>query len=33
VFDFDGEEWEPVSDEAKNLIRKMICKPEVRYTA
>ena len=33
MFDFDGEEWEDVSDDAKNLIQKLICKPERRLTA
>lgn len=33
VFDFDGEEWEEVSKEAKDLIKKLIAKPEVRLTA
>lgn len=32
-FDFDGEEWEPISKEAKDLIKKLICKPEKRMTA
>lgn len=32
-FDFDGEEWEEVSKDAKDLIKKMITKPEVRLTA
>ena len=32
-FDFDGEEWEPISKEAKDLIKKLICKPEKRLTA
>lgn len=32
-FDFDGEEWDDVSKEAKDLIKKMICKPERRLTA
>jgi serine/threonine protein kinase len=30
---FDGDEWEDVSDEAKDLIRKLIAKPERRLTA
>lgn len=32
-YDFDGDEWEDVSDEAKDLIRKLIAKPERRLTA
>lgn len=32
-FDFDGEEWEEVSKDAKDLIKKMICKPERRLSA
>lgn len=32
-FDFDGEEWTEVSAEAKDLIRKLIAKPERRLTA
>ena len=32
-FDFDGEEWEEISKEAKNLIKQLICKPEKRLTA
>jgi calcium-dependent protein kinase len=32
-FDFDGEEWDDVSSDAKDLIKKLICKPERRLTA
>ena len=32
-FDFDGEEWDDVSNDAKDLIRKLITKPERRLTA
>lgn len=32
-FDFDGEEWEDVSNDAKDLIQKLVCKPERRLTA
>lgn len=32
-FDFDGEEWDEVSEEAKDLIKKLINKPERRLTA
>jgi len=32
-FDFDGEEWDEISNDAKDLIKKLICKPEVRLTA
>lgn len=32
-FDFDGEEWDDISKEAKDLIKKLICKPEKRLTA
>ena len=32
-FDFDGEEWDDVSDDAKDLINKLITKPERRLTA
>lgn len=31
--EFDGEEWDEVSKEAKNLIMSLICKPEKRLTA
>lgn len=32
-FDFEGEEWDDVSKEAKDLISHLINKPEVRLTA
>ena len=32
-FDFDGEEWDEISKDAKDLIKKLICKPEKRLTA
>ena len=32
-FDFDGEEWDEISKEAKDMIKKLICKPEKRLTA
>ena len=32
-YDFDGEEWEEISKEAKDLIKKLITKPERRLTA
>ena len=32
-FDFEGEEWNDVSKEAKDLIKKLICKPEKRLSA
>jgi calcium-dependent protein kinase len=32
-FDFEGEEWDNVSSEAKNLIKNLITKPERRLTA
>lgn len=32
-FDFDGEEWEEVSNDAKDLIQKLVTKPERRLTA
>jgi len=31
--EFDGEEWEGISKDAKSLITSMICKPEKRLTA
>jgi len=33
VFDFDGEEWEDISEDAKDLIRNLITIPEKRLTA
>mmetsp|Transcript_106773 Transcript_106773/g.147814 ORF Transcript_106773/g.147814 Transcript_106773/m.147814 type:complete len:92 (+) Transcript_106773:7-282(+) len=33
AFDFDGEEWDEVSNDAKDLIKKLITKPERRLTA
>lgn len=32
-FDFDGEEWDEVSADARDLIKKLITKPERRLTA
>ena len=32
-FDFDGEEWDEISNDAKDLIKKLITKPEKRLTA
>ena len=32
-YSFDGEEWEIVSKEAKDLIKKLIAKPEKRLSA
>lgn len=32
-FDFEGEEWDEVSKEAKDLIKKLIAKPEKRLSA
>jgi calcium-dependent protein kinase len=31
--EYDGEEWDEISKEAKNLINSLICKPEKRLTA
>jgi len=33
VFDFDGEEWDAVSADAKDLIKKLVTRPERRLTA
>lgn len=32
-FEFEDEDWEEISKEAKDLIKKLICKPEKRLTA
>jgi calcium-dependent protein kinase len=32
-FDFEGEEWEEITKEAKSLIKSLICKPEKRLSA
>ena len=32
-FDFDGEEWDDISSGAKDLIKKLITRPERRMTA
>ena len=32
-FEFEGEEWAEVSEPAKDLIRRLICKPERRLSA
>ena len=32
-FDYDGEEWDEISSEAKDLINKLITRPETRLTA
>ncbi len=32
VFDFDGEEWDDVSKEAKDLIIKLVTTPEKRLS-
>jgi len=33
VFDFNGPEWKTVSESAKDLIRKMLTKPDKRLKA
>ena len=32
-FDFDGEEWDDIDTQAKDLIKKLITRPETRLTA
>ena len=32
-YDFDGEEWDDISKDAKDLIKQLICKPEKRLSA
>ena len=32
-FDFDGEEWDDIDPSAKDLIKKLITRPERRLTA
>jgi len=32
-FDYDGEEWDDISADAKDLINKLITRPERRLTA
>jgi calcium-dependent protein kinase len=32
IYTFDGEEWEDISKEAKEFIRKMICFDPGKYT-
>ena len=32
-YEFEGEEWLEVSDAAKDLIRRLICKPERRLSS
>ena len=32
-FDFDGEEWDEIDASAKDLIKKLIVRPERRLTA
>ncbi len=32
-FEFDGEEWDAISADAKDLIKKLITRPETRLTA
>jgi len=33
TFDYEGEEWETISEKAKDLINKLITRPERRLTA
>ena len=33
VYEFDGEEWDDIAQEAKDFIGQMICKPEQRLSA
>ncbi len=33
VFDFEGEEWNDISEDAKDLINKLITRPERRMSA
>ena len=33
VFDYEGEEWDDIAPEAKDLIGKLITRPERRLTA
>jgi calcium-dependent protein kinase len=33
TFDFEGEEWDAISEDCKDLIRKLLCKPNTRLTA
>jgi len=32
-YDFEGEEWDTVTKEAKDLIKHLIAKPEKRFSA
>ena len=32
-FDYDGEEWDDIATDAKDLINKLIVRPERRLTA